>query len=138
MTVTTWKAAPVKTAWMAARATTGSRGDWAVTALSVVTATTASMAGDGRNTYSVARATTRSTLPTASTERVNCGAGRDVVRADSTDRLTGCERVFRLASKTEVEPTEHWNVCSARPPGRALNGPGAGAKEYTDQEGFLG
>jgi hypothetical protein len=29
------------------------------------------------------------------TDRVNCGAGRDTVWADRTDKLTGCEIVHR-------------------------------------------
>ena len=29
--------------------------------------------------------------------RINCGSGRrDVVRADASDRVRGCERIFRL------------------------------------------
>jgi hypothetical protein len=29
------------------------------------------------------------------TDRVNCGRGRDRVRADTQDKLTGCERIRR-------------------------------------------
>jgi Ca2+-binding RTX toxin-like protein len=52
--------------------------------------------GDGRNTYSGGDGNDAIDAANGSTERIRCGAGRDVVRADATDRLSGCERVFRL------------------------------------------
>jgi hypothetical protein len=29
-------------------------------------------------------------------DRISCGSGTDVVRADANDRVSGCERVYRL------------------------------------------
>jgi hypothetical protein len=34
-------------------------------------------------------------------ERIDCGPSRDLVRADASDRLAGCERVFRLQRVTD-------------------------------------
>ena len=52
--------------------------------------------GDGRNSYSGGAGRDVIDAANGSVETINCGSGRDTVRADSTDRVRGCERVFRL------------------------------------------
>lgn len=51
--------------------------------------------GRGRNSYSGGPGNDRIEAANGRRERVNCGSGRDVVRADQGDRLRGCERVKR-------------------------------------------
>src|SRR3712207_9465510 len=52
--------------------------------------------GDGRNRYFGGSGRDVVDAANGSVERIDCGSGRDVVRADARDRLRGCERVFRL------------------------------------------
>jgi Ca2+-binding RTX toxin-like protein len=52
--------------------------------------------GDGRNRYSGGARRDVIDATNGSVETINCGAGRDTVRAASSDRMIGCERVFRL------------------------------------------
>ena len=53
--------------------------------------------GDGRNPYFGGTGDDVVDAANGSVERIDCGSGRDTVRADGRDRLRGCERVFRLA-----------------------------------------
>ena len=53
--------------------------------------------GDGRNVYLAGDGNDVVDSANGVREtRVNCGRGRDTVRADANDRVRGCERVFRL------------------------------------------
>ena len=52
--------------------------------------------GDGRNRYYGGSGNDVIDAANGSVETVNCGPGRDTVRADSRDRLIRCERVHRL------------------------------------------
>jgi uncharacterized delta-60 repeat protein len=51
--------------------------------------------GAGRNSYAAGAGNDRVNARNGVRETVNCGAGRDSVRADRSDRLRGCERVNR-------------------------------------------
>jgi hypothetical protein len=52
--------------------------------------------GTGKNVYSAGGGADSVLAANGRTETINCGSGRDSVRADRKDRLRGCERVRRL------------------------------------------
>ena len=52
--------------------------------------------GTGRNVYSGGSGNDTITSFNKKNERVDCGKGRDTVRADARDKLRGCERVTRV------------------------------------------
>jgi len=51
--------------------------------------------GSGKNTYSGGPGTDTISAANGRIEKIDCGSGRDSVRADRKDRIKGCERVRR-------------------------------------------
>jgi hypothetical protein len=81
------------------------------------------LAGPGEDRVSAGRGNDLVAVRDGVSETVRCGRGRDLVNADETDALRGCEIVHHYALSVEwVRFILHWNAYGAR--GVFSSGPG--------------